>query len=441
MNLPLGGPGAGAVRPAEILVWFLRSALAFLAASLALGVLLLLAPSPGLGLPFQARWLHVHLALAMGLGQAIMGATQHFAVALLAAPPPRRPLARAQWGFANAGALGLIAGALAGLPLLAAAGGLSLMTAVALVATSLYRMLRASLQTRDLAVRFYLAALVSALVAMALGVLMLGGWAPAAAQGGSMRLAHLHLNILGFLGLTIAGTLHAFFPTVIAVPLASPSLALTTYRLWTAGVPLLAVGFLVGSTVTALAGGVVVTAAALCLTANLWRTRRQLPGPLPLAGRHLYAATWYLLATCLLGLGWLGLGALGDGPAPGWLAAYSHLGLVGWAVQTLLGAATHLLPVLAVTGRQRPGAPPAAAPPPFDRLRAILNGAAPWQTGLLNAGLLTLALGLALTAHILQRLGAAMLLGGFALFFTKVLRVFRLARSQTGASRGPSPSQ
>ena len=58
------------------------------------------------------------------------------------------------------------------------------------------------------------------------------------------RLAHIHLNILGFVTLTIVGTMHNLFPTVLNSPLYSALLARLTFFILPAGIVALVAGFL-----------------------------------------------------------------------------------------------------------------------------------------------------------------------------------------------------
>jgi len=155
--------------------------------------------------PDLPRPVDVHLLLAAGALPLILGAIGYFTPVLTqTAAPPRR--------LAAAPALGLLAGVAAVLGLqvarewlvlaillgFSAAGGLLVWTAARA---------RACLGDPHPCLRWYQAALVCHLLA-------LGAAAVAVARGGvPLRNLHLHLNLLGFVGLAAVGTLYVLIPT------------------------------------------------------------------------------------------------------------------------------------------------------------------------------------------------------------------------------------
>ncbi len=342
-------PPAG---PGEILRLFLTSAGVYTASALILGAVLAardaLVVEP---VAWSARWLHVHLALAMGITQAIIGATQFFAAAFLAVAPPPRPLIRSQWVLANAGALIMLGGGLYQLMWVVGLGGSLVLAAMALLLWSLWQMKRQSLMGLDLNLLFYLTAVGFVILGMTFGVLMALNLTWPFFRP-DVRLAHMHYNLLGFVTLTIVGTMHTFFPTVAGIKLHSWRLAGWTYWLLAGGTLVMGTGFLVGWTPAIVLGGVAEVMGSAAFTYNIWRTRRGAAG-LPLPARHLYAAAWFLLITNLAGVA-----LVGTSVSPGALSALTHLALVGFIGQTLLGAMLHLVPVMlgvygGPTARQR----------------------------------------------------------------------------------------
>ena len=92
------------------------------------------------------------------------------------------------------------------------------------------------------------------------------------------RTAHLHMLLLGFVTMMISGVAYHVLPRFAAAPLHSPRLAAIHLVLANVGVALLAGGFIVRFSSTAIAmpmlaaGGVLSAAGAFALAWNLWRT-------------------------------------------------------------------------------------------------------------------------------------------------------------------------
>ncbi len=83
------------------------------------------------------------------------------------------------------------------------------------------------------------------------------------------RLAHVHLNLAGFMTMMIFGVGHHIFPRFSGRPLYSRRLVTATFWLGNAGVLGMTVGFVVGSYGIVLAFGVVAFLAVLAFVANL----------------------------------------------------------------------------------------------------------------------------------------------------------------------------
>ncbi len=97
-------------------------------------------------------------------------------------------------------------------------------------------------------------------------------------QLAAYRVAHMHLNLLGFVVQMIYGVAFHVVPRFFGAPLAYPRLAGWQFWLAQAGVPLLAAGFamrvwaLPGTGAVIGAGAVASVAAAYCFIINVWRT-------------------------------------------------------------------------------------------------------------------------------------------------------------------------
>jgi len=92
------------------------------------------------------------------------------------------------------------------------------------------------------------------------------------------RTAHLHLNLLGFVGQMIYGVSLHVVPRFFGHPLVHPRLAGAQFWLAQAGLVLLAGGFalrvpgIAGANASIAAGAVLSAAAAFCYIVNIWRT-------------------------------------------------------------------------------------------------------------------------------------------------------------------------
>lgn len=92
------------------------------------------------------------------------------------------------------------------------------------------------------------------------------------------RIAHLHLNLLGFVAQMIYGVSLHVVPRFFGHPLVHPRLAEAQFWLAQAGVVLLVTGFtfrvpgIAGSGALIMSGAALSAAAAYCYVVNVWRT-------------------------------------------------------------------------------------------------------------------------------------------------------------------------
>lgn len=180
------------------------AALAFL--SFAAAILL-----SGHGMP----GLHVHAALAVGLLPLMFGAMLHFAPVLTRSSAPHGAVARLPWLVLAAGLAILSAFALPQWFAVARqlGAGLALAAASALLLWMTQRR-RAALGPAHPCLDWYRAALVCFVLAL-LAVPAMALWPQHTL---ALKRWHLHLNLLGLVGLTALGTLHVLLPTAVAQP-------------------------------------------------------------------------------------------------------------------------------------------------------------------------------------------------------------------------------
>jgi hypothetical protein len=327
-----------------------------------------------------------HAAFALGAMPLIFAAMGHFVPVLTrsgGAEPRihRLPLAMQ---VAGAAAVGVLAGVL---PVAALHGAVTVgLGAAGVFLAWLLKRGRATLGKPHPGLAWYgaaLACLILALLAILVGLLWPAGY-------GAMRLAHLHLNTLGFIGLTAIGTLHVLMPTVLGQPDPQVAKRLRKQLPWAlAGVGLSALaGGLPWLTPVgvALIGGVLVQTLAGWLRTYGW-ARLSGDG----AAVSLFGAGVGLLAVIVAG------GAHGLGWMPGRAAVTGFFAL--FLLPLVTGALSQLLPVWRFSG-------------PVTPARAVMRGRLV-RFGRLRAGLFLAGGGLLLGG---VSAGAALLATGVLLF-------------------------
>jgi len=175
-------------------------------------------------------WLAVHLVLLGAATNAIVVWSEYFAAALLRTPPASERVATGRALALNLGIVAVLGGVHGGRPGLAAAGaclagGVVLGHAVVL-ALRIGRALPARLSG---AVWFYVAGAAALLAGMGMGLWLAGGTAGSADGHRALRLAHVHLNVLGWVGLAVVGTQFTLWPTVLRTRM-EPGLELAIRR-------------------------------------------------------------------------------------------------------------------------------------------------------------------------------------------------------------------
>ncbi|MPV50376.1 multicopper oxidase domain-containing protein [Pseudactinotalea sp. HY160] len=297
--------------------------------------------------PFFAdsRWLMVHLVALGALTHSVMVWSVHFADALLktkSIEPRRRQSLRL--GLFHVGAVAVFAGVPLTLWPLTIAGAAAISVAVAWHGVMLVRRLRVALPGRfRITVRYYVAAAAMLPVGATFGVLLARGLGDP--WHGRLLVAHTMTNLLGWIGLSILGTLVTLWPTMLRTRMAEGSERTSRRALPVLLVGLAAViaGPLVGLEPLAAAGIACYLAGALVV---YW--------PILVAARN---RPPYAFPTLSVGAGllWLPIGLVTMGVAllsRGWTALAGSYGnltvifLVGFALQVLFGALSYLLPVV-----------------------------------------------------------------------------------------------
>jgi nitrite reductase (NO-forming) len=332
----------------------------------------LLAAAGSALLPPETRlgwWLPLHLALAGAAGTAIAGAMPRFASSLAGARD--RPDSWAAPALITVGTAGIALGQTLTQSWLLVTGGVAYGLAGALLAFLVVRAWRQGSNRRHAPIlTLYLVAALAVVVGATFGALL--GTGAAGGAFGPLRQAHIALNLWGFLGLTIAGSLVILVPVVLRIR--APD-----RRPWdiavglAGGLVVLATGLATGLRLVAVVGALGYALGTAALAVRTWETVR--PGPrMPerTAGLHLGAAIVWLVGAAVAGLAALALDRLNAYQ----LALVAAVAL-GVAVQSLVGTWSYLLPVSAPGGAEA-------------RRRGLARTATAWlaQVAMFNGGTL-----------------------------------------------------
>ncbi|WP_139007334.1 multicopper oxidase domain-containing protein [Arthrobacter crystallopoietes] len=164
----------------------------------------------------ESRWLLVHMFTLGMVTNSILVWSQHFTEALLKNRLPDTARAMQLWRIRtlNAGIVVTIAGILSGIWLLTLIGAVVVGGSVAWHAVHLMLQLRRALPSRfATTVKFYIAAALLLPDGAAFGAALAYGLNDAAHA--RLLLAHQVTNLLGFVGLTVIGTLITLWPTIL----------------------------------------------------------------------------------------------------------------------------------------------------------------------------------------------------------------------------------
>ena len=369
------------------------------------------------------RWLMIHLLLLGAVSHAILVWSRHFADALLHTPPQagdrRRQSARLL--LLNGGVTLVVAGVFADLWLLTLAGAVAVVGAVAWHGVALVRQLRRALPSRfGATVRYYVAATALLPVGATLGTILARGLSDPV--HGQLKLAHAGVNLLGWMGLTIVGTLVTLWPTMLRTRMAEGAEraarhalpVLATAVLVTAG------GALAGSRVAVVLGLAGYLAGLSLVAAPFARTALgKPPSSYP---------TWSVLA----GLAWL-VGSLvtlavGVATAPTWGVVDDRVSWLtpfltaGFGAQVLLGALSYLVPMALGGG-----------PTAVRAANTVLDRGGALRIVLVNGGLVVSVLPV---PSVVRVVSTFLVLGGLAAFVPLLVLAIRASRRAKAAPPG-----
>ncbi|MGM7667350.1 multicopper oxidase domain-containing protein [Microbacterium sp. A93] len=375
----------------------------------------------------SSGWLLVHLVLLGALGHSILVWSMYFAQALLKAPLRAAHLTAQNTRLAAlmGGTLMVLIGYPSGWWWLVLTGAAVAVGAVLWHGAALWRMLRDSLTARfRVTIHYYVAAAVCLAAGATLGVLL--GRGPADPWHSQLLLSHSMLNLLGWVGLTVTGTLVTFWPTLLRTRMDDRAARLAGQALpvLLTGLAVLVTGGLTGLRSVALTGLFVYLLGLLWWARALIRPLRAKP-PREFSAASVGCA----LVWGVVGISWVGWllafgqdwESLGAGYAP-----VSSVFAAGFAAQLLLGALSHLVPTVL-------GGGPKAVRAALD----VLNRAATVRVVVVNGGL---ALYLLPVPSWVRVTVSAVILVGLAVFIPLLVAAIRAslkARRDTAAGTPP----
>jgi len=373
------------------------------------------------------RWLMFHLLLLGAVTHSILVWSKHFADTLLhAAPRPHDARHQSiRLGLLNLGVLLVLVGVPADVWPLTVAGAAGLTAAVVWHGASLAGRMRRALPSRfGPTVRYYVAAASLLPIGVGLGVTMARGvdetWHP------RLMLAHVAVNVLGWMGLTVVGTLVTLWPTMLRTRLVEG-----TERAARQALPVLLGSVLVTAT-AALVG--ILPLVALGLAGYL--------AGLAMMGRFVYLAargkppSSFPTFSVLAGLLWLAGTVAGLAVAVGTAgtidAAHERLEWLtpalaaGFGAQVLLGALSYLVPVALGGG-----------PSPVRAANTALDRGGPLRILVVNAALVVCLLPV---PDLVRQLCWALVIAGLAAFIPLLFAGMKASRRAKQAPPEPVPA-
>ncbi|MEO7373242.1 MAG: multicopper oxidase domain-containing protein [Terrimesophilobacter sp.] len=293
------------------------------------------------------NWLMVHLLLLGALSTAIFVWSQHFADTLLRrrASGGRVSLG-IRVGLHTVGAIAVVTGIVTAFWPVVVTGAALIAVAAIVHAASLAGQSRGSLPARFAPlVWYYVAAAAALVVGITLGVIMARPDVVGQAHD-RFFVAHIGMNVLGWVGLTVIGTVVLLWPTVLRTKAreSSDAAAKRALPLLSAGVVLIALACLLDLRIAVVFGILIYLVGFWQVLVEVYEHGKQ--------SRPASFASWSIGAALV----WFAISVLGFGvfvvTASSWTQVGDRIALlvplfaVGFAAQILLGALSYLLPVV-----------------------------------------------------------------------------------------------
>jgi hypothetical protein len=331
---------------------FLITGFSWLLFSSLVGLAILLGLLHGTPLPIWLRQIHVHATLIGGILQLMIGG---LLASLSTTSQSDRAPSDSQLGLfvaLNAATVGLLIGFGLGNMKIVGAAGIVVIGTVASIATVAWQYARQSPTEPASPSWLYRFSLIALLGGLAIGVAMAFRFMPE--YYAHARLLHLHLILLGFVTTAMIGATHRLLPIILNAELYSPRLARLVMGLLPACFVILIGGFITSSLRLELVIGVLIVLSISIYAYNLLRTWVDSGHPGNASSDHLLVATFFLVLMMIVGV-LVGANFLSQRPVLPFgslhLAAYTHLALLGFILQTIFGALSYGIPEMLATSR------------------------------------------------------------------------------------------
>ncbi len=292
----------------------------------------------------EATWLMVHLVALGAMTHAVIVWSRHFASALLKTRPDEAAERRQTWrlGGVSVGALLVLLGVPTTQWWLVVVGAVVVSAAALSHGIELARDLKRALPGRfRIAVRYYVAAAACLPVGIGFGVALAFGlddhW------HANLLIAHTMTNLLGWIGLTVVGTLVTFWPTVLRARMddRSEGLAIQALPILLGGLTVVVVGALTGLREVVLLGLAVYAIGLLWWGRSLLAPLRRKP-PREFAPASIgLASLWAVVALVATGIH---VAATDDQQLADGYPMLASIWVVGFLVQLVTGALSYLIP-------------------------------------------------------------------------------------------------
>lgn len=331
---------------------FLITGFGWLLLSSLVGLALMIGLVYGTPLPAWLRLVHVHAILIGGILQLMIGG-------LLASLSSDSQSSHAgsnsrPWLFAtlNTATIMLLLGFGFENMKVVGGAGIILIGAIASIAPVVWQCARQHSTHPTGSSWLYRFSLISLLVGLVISVAMAFQFAQE--YYAYLRLLHLHLILLGFVTMALIGATHRLLPIVLKAKLYSPILARFVMVALPVGFTMLIGGFITSSLRLELAiGGLLILSIGL-YAYNLLRTWIGSGRSGNAASDHLLVATFFLVLMMIMGV-LVGANFLPQPQALPFgslhLAAYTHMALIGFILQSVFGALSYGIPEILAADR------------------------------------------------------------------------------------------
>ncbi|MBU2559738.1 cbb3-type cytochrome c oxidase subunit I [archaeon] len=394
---------------------FLGMAIVYFLVAAVLGTLML----AGIVTPTKMlKTAHTHIALLGFVSATIIGTMYQQVPTLTAADLHSKKMARASFWLFNVGVVAMFLTFVftaSSAPVLSAS---LVMLGILLFAYNILMTLMDRKGTAQV-LKFYGAAVFYFVLASIIGVSMLLGYSK-----GMIITAHTHLALLGFVSIIIIGAMAWMFPMMVMRDLQKPKLLDVVFWLFNIGTVGLFAGFVFqGYGMLTKVSGVIVGLSVLLFAYQMFLTtlaKSKMPAaPKSTEAKFFKAAIFYFAAATLLGV----LMLFGKGGyITGMKTLHVHIALIGFVSVTIFGGFYHVIPMLVwtlITEKLKDGG--ARGPSSFKELYS--DGLAMAIFVLVNAGVVGLFIGLALSINSLATASAIAITASGVIFAGDMLRM------------------